>query len=124
VHSHHYIVGAVAIALLIWGPLDHDDPWGMVVRAGYLILVPLVLWFVLKWVWKQWRPDEAAEDRLQRTLFGVTSGVFLAGIIACLEDGYQKGRGDGGDTDAILLLLIFGVLFFYLSVTKIQNERD
>ena len=63
--SRQYIVGVAAVALLIWGPLDHDDPWGLVVRFGYLILGPLALWFVLKWVWKQWRPDEAAEDRLE-----------------------------------------------------------
>lgn len=121
-HSRHYIVGAVAVALLIWGPLDHDDPWGMVVRTGYLILAPLVLWFVLKWVWKQWRPDDAAEDRLQRTLFGVTSGVMLAWIITRLEDGYQRGRD--ADTDAIVLQMIFGGLFFFLSVTKTQNKPD
>ena len=118
--SRRYIVGLVAVALLIWGPHDHDAPWGMVVRTGYLILGPLVLWFVLKWVWKQWRPDEAAEDRLERTLHGVTSGMLLAWATDRMGVGHDKVR----DTYPIFFMLMFSALCFFLSVTKIQNKKD
>lgn len=119
-HSRYYIVVAVVLALLMWGPLDHDDPWGLVIRLGYLVLVPLFVWFVLMGVWKQWRPDAVAEDRLERTLHGMTSGVMLAWMLARLEDGYQKVH----DAGPIFLQLLFGSIFFYWSVTKTWNQKD
>ena len=79
--SRHYIVGAVVIVLLMWGPLDHDSPWGLAIRLGYLVLVPLIVWVGLMWLWRRWKPDEASEDRLQRTLEGMASGVMLGGLM-------------------------------------------
>lgn len=118
--SRHYIVGAVVIVLLMWGPLDHDSPWGLAIRLGYLVLVPLIVWVGLMWLWRRWKPDEASEDRLQRTLEGMASGVMLAWVIIRLEDGYQRRE----DTDAIFFQIIFGSFFFYLSMMKDKDKKS
>lgn len=56
-----YIVGLVAVALLIWGPLDHSWPWWFAIRIGYLILIPLGTWFLLGWLWQDRQPQSDPE---------------------------------------------------------------
>ena len=56
-----YIVGLVAVVLLIWGPLDHSWPWWFAIRIGYLILIPLGTWFLLGWLWQDRQPQSDPE---------------------------------------------------------------
>lgn len=57
--TRKYIVALVAVVLLLWGPGDPSWPWWLAIRLGYLILVPLGIWFLLGWIWqdRQSQPD-------------------------------------------------------------------
>lgn len=57
VEARKYIVAFVAVVLLIWGPLDHSWPWWFAIRIGYLILVPLGVWHLLGWLWRDKQPE-------------------------------------------------------------------
>jgi hypothetical protein len=52
VENRKYIVALVAVVLLLWGPGDPSWPWWLAIRLGYLILVPLGIWFLLGWIWQ------------------------------------------------------------------------
>ena len=80
-----YLVGVLAFVLLIWGPIDHSWPAWFLIRALYLIAVPTAAWFILSWIWKVWRPDTSTENRLTRTLAGVTAGALLVGAILAVQ---------------------------------------
>ncbi len=80
-----YIVGVVAVTLLIWGPGDHSWPAWLLIRMGYLVAIPVAVWFVLGWIWRAWKPDQGAEGRLSRTLAGTTAGVLLIGAILAAQ---------------------------------------
>ncbi len=83
--TRKYLVGVLAFVLLIWGPIDHSWPAWFLIRAAYLLAIPTAAWFLLSWVWKVWRPDAAAENRLSRTLAGGTAGVLLVGAILAAQ---------------------------------------
>ena len=71
--SRKFLVGAFFVVLQIWGPIDHSWPAWLPIRIGYLIVLPLAAWFLLKWIWGVWQPDPVIEKRLERTLGGVTA---------------------------------------------------
>jgi hypothetical protein len=81
--SRKYLVGVLVVILLIWGPIDHSWPAWFAIRMCYLIVLPVVAWFLLKWIWGVWQPNPVFEERLERTLGGITAGVFL--VLAVLE---------------------------------------
>ena len=84
--SREYLVGVLAFVLLIWGdPIDHSWPAWLLIRTAYLIAIPTAAWFALSWIWKVWRPDAAAENRLSRTLAGATAGVLLVGAVLAVH---------------------------------------
>lgn len=81
-----YLVGALAIALLIWGPIDRSWPGWLAIRAAYLLVIPAMAWGLLDWFWKRWQPDRAAEARLSRALAGTTGGVLLVLAVLVARD--------------------------------------
>jgi hypothetical protein len=85
----HWIVGLIALGLLIFGPIDHDSPYGIAVRLGYLVLVPLAVWIGLAGFWRIWRPDRSAEVRLGRALAGTLAGMLLIGSLLASQDEYH-----------------------------------
>jgi hypothetical protein len=92
----------------------------MPIRIAYLVLVPFLVWLGLKGFWILWRPNEAAEDRLQRTIEGVFAGILLGwAIVRWEEDGF-RGRRAG----EAFFLVMFSWIFFYLSVIKDKNPKD
>ncbi|HUP80858.1 MAG TPA: hypothetical protein VM260_20070, partial [Pirellula sp.] len=56
-----YIVGLVAVVLLIWGPINYSWPWSSAIRISYLILIPLGTWFLLGWLWQHRQPQSDPE---------------------------------------------------------------
>ncbi|MCR9296363.1 MAG: hypothetical protein NXI32_26940 [bacterium] len=78
--SRKLIVGIVAIVLLIWGPLDHSWPWWFAIRTGYLILVPLSIWFFLGWLKKDWQLDPDLDDVRMEAIkpLGIASAAAVA----------------------------------------------
>jgi hypothetical protein len=77
VNPRKCIVAGVVVALTLWGPLEHSWPAWLAIRLAYLVTVPVAVWFGLGYVWKIWRPDSAAENRLSRTLAGAVAGMLL-----------------------------------------------
>jgi hypothetical protein len=60
VENRKYIVALVAAVLLIWGPV-YSSPWWIAIRLGYLILIPLGVWFLLGWIWRDCPPQSNPE---------------------------------------------------------------
>jgi len=129
-----FLVGLAAFALLIWGPIDSSWPFPLGIRLLYLVLLPTFAWFVLKWIWRMWRPDQAAEDRLARALAGVIAGVLITAAVLesksashfdCTHlvqtrDG-QECVGDyvrvpGPDRGQVFLLIVVGAFAMWFGI--------
>lgn len=139
--SRGYIVTVIVIVLLIWGPINDSWPASLAIRIGYLILIPLLVSFALRWIWKIWNPDAASENRLERALFGATAGIFL--IFAIMKsmakthigntdwvrthDGMEAVGDDvilpGPDWGVVAMLGCVSGIAFWQSVTK-ANESE
>ena len=66
-----YLSGIIFWILLIWGPIDHSNQFGLAIRIGYLILIPLIIWLLLNWVWNRWQPNIKSEIILERILSAI-----------------------------------------------------
>src|SRR5437016_2975041 len=64
------------IVLLLWGPIE---PYGIVFRTIYLVILPTILWFCLGYFGGKWQADKVANDRLSRGVAGIIAGVFFVG---------------------------------------------
>ncbi|HEV7572636.1 MAG TPA: hypothetical protein VGQ21_14145 [Thermoanaerobaculia bacterium] len=138
--ARKYLVGLATLALLIWGPIKSSWPAPLLIRVLYLITIPTLLWFALAKLWKVWRPDALAEDRLHRTLAGVAAGALLLGAIFaarashhfdCTEkvvtrDGYEcvgdYVRVQGPDFGQTFLLTLASGFAFWLGLRGVQSS--
>lgn len=138
--SRKYLVGGLAVALLIWGPIDRSWPSWLLIRTGYLITIPLATWFLLGWIWKVWQPDAASENRLERALGGATGGVLVGmAILAAMaqthigntmwvrtRDGMEAVGDDivlpGPDWGNVLMLIAAAGFAFWFSIAKREKE--
>ncbi len=107
-----------------------------------LIIGPVAAWLLLIFVWKQWRPDFAAEDRFGRAVAGVTAGVLLvASGLATQEQTHEvctqsvrtrdgtECVGDyveepGADYFQVLVLVSLAATAFWLSVSGAAKSSD
>lgn len=71
------IIGLVALAYALAGPIDSTWPLPGAGWVGLIILVP-VAWLFLESIWREWQPDDDAEDRLSRVVAGIVVGASLA----------------------------------------------
>ena len=135
-NSRKYLVGVLAVVLLIWGPIDHSWPAWLAIRVGYLIAAPMVTWFILGWIWRAWKPDAASENRLERALAGVTAGVLLVlSIFEAMADTHvgntmwvqtrdgMEAVGDditlpGPDWEIVIMLIVAAGFAFWFSIAK------
>lgn len=135
-------MGMLVVALLIWGPIYHDSPAWLALRIGYLVAIPIFAFFVLHVIWNIWRPDEVAEDRLRRTLAGLTAGLFLVfayfkGVAKShvdnthwiqTQDGVEAVGNDvtfpGPDWNLVIMFLLLSGLSFWISVKKPEVNED
>jgi hypothetical protein len=114
--SQKYLVGIIFLSLLIWGPIDHSWSVWLVIRISYLIAIPVIVWFLLKWIWKIWQPNLETEDRLIRALVSATSGgVFVLAIFELTSD------TNIGNT--IILFVLCAVTFGY-SISKHEEKNQ
>ena len=139
--SQKYLTGVVFITLLIWGPIDHSWPSWLAIRISYLIVIPVIVWFLLKWIWIIWPPKTEVEDRLIRALTSATSGVlFVFAILELMSETHigntmwiqtREGReavGDdiivqGPDWGAAIILFVLAVLTFWYSIYKEEEKK-
>ena len=132
-----YIVGAIAVALLIWGPPNH--PW-LAIRIGSL-LIPVGAWFLLGWLWRVWKPSAASEAKLGRALACLT-GIVLV-VVATIKamadthvgntqwvrtrDGMEAVGDDivlqGPDWGAVVMLLIVAGFAFWFSIIHQSGDK-
>jgi len=139
--SQKYLVGVVFISLLIWGPIDHSRSSWLAIRISCLIVIPVISWFLLKWIWSIWQPSAELEDRFIRGLASATSGVLLVlAILELMSDTHigntiwiqtREGReavGDdiivqGPDWGAAIILFILALLAFWYSLYKEEEKK-
>lgn len=140
-YSRKYIVGVVFFSLLIWGPIDHSLNLWLLIRITYLIIIPVLVWFLLKWLWNYWQPSLETEDRLERSLASATSGVlFVLAIIEATRkfhigntmtvqtrDGWED-VGDyiimqGANWGGAFILFIFAIIAFWYSISKRDSVK-
>jgi len=75
-NNRNFLVMLLFIILLIWGPIE---PYGMVVRIGYLIALPTLLWFILGYIGSKWDGDDQSNNRLARGIAGIIAGGLFVG---------------------------------------------
>jgi hypothetical protein len=76
-----FLFGLILFGLLLLAPLDHSWPYPWWIRVLFVLLVPTAAWFALKWIWWEWQPDRATEDRLARTLAGGVAGALIVAAV-------------------------------------------
>lgn len=137
-----YLVAVIFIALLIWGPIDHSLKGWLIIRSAYLIIVPLLFYFLLVWIWNRWEPSEKVENILERTLSGLISGFLL--LMAIFEatlnehvantkwiqtrDGMEAVGDDivvsGPNWGNVVMLIIISIVVFGIGVMKRKNRKS
>lgn len=138
----NYITGTIFIIILIWGPIDHSWNNWLLIRTSYLILIPLVVWLLLRWIWNHWQPTDKLETILNRILSATISVGLL--ILAILEatstthidntqtirtrDGYED-VGDyielpGPDYRNVFVIVIIAILFLWFGVLKYNSKSS
>lgn len=134
--SRTFIVCAVAIVLVIWGPADRSWPMWFLIRIGYLVAIPALTWYLLGRLWNRWHPDASTEERLTRSLAGATAGVLLVGAVLAAQtrhhfvctqeiqtrDGFEC-VGDyvpvpGPDVDGAAMLTVAAGVAFWFSMRE------
>ena len=122
--------------LLIWGPIDHSWTAWLVIRIGYLYIVPLVAWVLLGWIWNRWQLNAKLNSLLNRTLSGI---IFIALIVFAIieatstthigntqwirtRDGYED-VGDsivlqGPDYVIMFVIILFAGLLLWFGILK------
>jgi hypothetical protein len=117
-----YLTGTIFFAILIFGPVDHESKYGIIIRFCQVILIPLIIWLFLGWIWMSKRISKKTATLLQRILSFAISLTFT--VFALIEvispspwyDGIV--RRNWGD---VFLLLIFSGLFLYMALAKEKN---
>jgi succinate dehydrogenase hydrophobic anchor subunit len=138
----NYLAGAIFAVLLIWGPIDHSWPAWLAIRSGYLILVPLVVWFLVGWLWNHWQPNKKLEITLERILSGtICIAIFVLAVLEAISethigntlwirtrDGMEAVGDDivlqGPDWGNVFVLVLIAVVFLWLSVKKGPKASD
>lgn len=131
-----YLIIVIIISLLIWGPIDHAWPAWLAIRLGYLVLIPLTVWFLLRWLWNIWNPNPHVEEVLERILSGLIAFfLFLMAIFEAKSDSHIGNTAwmrtrdgmeavgddiilDGPDYGNVIVFVGIALFFVWYSVSK------
>ena len=134
-----FIVSVFTIALLLLGTVE---PYGMVIRIAYLILLPVALWYGLRYFGSRWRMGELENDRLNRAIAGIIAGVLFVQAfsywtashhmectqevqtrdgIECVGD-YVTAKGP--DRSKAFTVAFFGGLAVWYAITKRSSDEN
>ncbi len=122
--------------LLIFGPIDCSGTAGLIVRIGYVLLIPAIFWFLLKWVWEKRKPSMRLEENLNKGINGSICVILV--VIAVLDfvaDSHvindnvirnqygMEAVGEdiivsGPDTGMAVFTLFFAVVIFWYGVVR------
>lgn len=131
-----YLVLSVLVSLLFWGPIDHSYKYWWIIRFGYLIVIPVLLWFILEWIWHKVEISENTEVTLERVLFSFISFIFF--LMAYIQGTAKSHWGNtkwavsrddiepigedilvpGPDRAFVFILIIVGALFLWFGVIR------
>ncbi len=132
-NNRNLLVVLFATFLLIWGPIE---PYGLVVRFAYLLMLPTLLWLGLSYFGRKWKVDQESNDRLTRAVAGIIAGVFFVGAYFAFTAKYHQECtqtvrtsdgtecvGDymgvkGPDIAEAVLLITFGAVATWYAVSK------
>lgn len=130
------LTGTILAVLIIWGPIDHSWPAWLAIRIGYLIFVPLIVWFLLEWLWKRWDPDSEVELILDRILFLIisftlftiaffkaTAKTHIGNTLSIQTRDGIEDVGDplvlsGPDWQLVFVIIVFALMFLWYGVIK------
>jgi hypothetical protein len=131
-----YFIVVIIISLLIWGPINNSWSGWLVIRLGYLILIPTIVWFLLGGIWNKWQLSTKLDNALVRILSSLNCVALL--IMAFFEtqrethfentkwvrtyDGMEAVGEDimvkGPDWGNAFILIILVALIFWFGVLK------
>jgi hypothetical protein len=135
--NRNLIVTIFFIVLLLWGPIN---PYGLIIRIAYLIILPILLWFCLGYFGNKWEADEAINDRLNRAIVAMIAGALFVGAYLSFTSNYhtectQSTRttdgtecvGDyrtvkGPDKAGVLIFVAFASIATWYAVSK-RNDN-
>lgn len=138
----NYLTGTIYVILLIWGPIDHSWPYWLVIRIGYLHLIPLLVWLLLGWVWNRWQPSDKIENTLERTLSGlICITLFTLAILEATSKTHigntktirtRDGMEDVGDYIELpgpdygqaLMIAVIALLVLWFGVLKRRTKTS
>ena len=130
----NYIVALIFFALLTFGPVE---PYGLVVRVLYLIAVPLVLWFALRFFGRLLNLEPRDNDHISRAITASISGMLIVAAYqrytakyhAVCTQSVRDGQGGsecvgdfvtalGPDKGTGFALVVFAGLAFWLAIAR------
>jgi len=136
--NRNLIIILIIIFLLIFGPVE---PYGIIFRLAYLIIIPLLFWLALKyWGRNLWKMGALENDHLNRAIFATVAGILLVGAYSSfteknhLECDQQIGIGDriecvgdyirvdGPNKIAGLIQIVFAGVIFYFAIIKESKD--
>ena len=119
--DRNYITAAIAVVMLFIGLFD---------RYLGLIAIPVVTWFLLRWLGKSCEPSKETCGRFNRSLFATTAGALLAlAIHECHAKTHIAGPEwdpvvrSGPDKSAVAMILVFAGIAFHVSVRGEEKQE-
>lgn len=132
------LVALLFAILLIWGPIE---PYGMIARIAYLVILPTLLWFGLGYFTKGLDIDKSTNDRLTRAIAGILAGAFFVGAYlsftapyhtVCTQEVQTRDGAEcvgdyvgvkGGDKVGAFMSILFGGFASWYAIAK-HEEKD
>ena len=139
-----FLTGLLAVMLLIWvwDPPSAGAIPGWVFHLGLIAGPTGMAWLVLRYVWAEWKPDKAANDRVSRGVAGALAGALFVGAALfafaethekCTQKVYDGVQGSytcvgefatvpGPDISIVFISVLCGLFAFWVSVK--QPDED
>ena len=125
-----FLTGLLALILLltVWEPPSVGAVPGWVLRIGLILGPTGMAWLILRYVWAEWKPDKAANDRVSRGVAGAVGGaLFVLSGRAALAKSHVVGEDfvsvPGPDLFMVFMLALFGVVALWVSIKKPDEDR-
>lgn len=136
--NQNFITTLVLVILFIFGPIE---PFGLVIRFAYLIIIPILTLLALRHWGEKCNMDKLSNDRLNRALLSGIAGALLVGAYLSYTasshtecDQYVRTRdgeecvGDyitvkGPDKGNALIQILFAGIAIWYAVAK-RPKRD
>lgn len=135
--NRNLLVAIFFIALLLYGPID---PYGIIIRIAYLIILPTLLWFSLRCFGNMWKTDKSSNSLLTRGVIAMLAGAFFVSAYLSFTRSYHSectqsvqtrdGNecvGDyvsvpGSDKVGGVMLVAFGIAAAWYAISKQSND--